>query len=520
MTAITPPWDYLIVTASNADQAKAYNDQLDLRRRLGLLAGVREVIVVADPGGKRVGSGGSTVFCLMEVLRRRLGGRKDLGDPSTWLETLKGLRILIIHAGGDSRRLPAYGPCGKVFVPVPGESDSAISETIFDRQFPIYLTLSPVPAGRGQIVVTAGDALLGFDPSVVRFTGEGITGLGCLAPPDRASRHGVYCADAGGAVRLFLQKPTFQQQENAGAINRYGQSILDIGVMSLDAATAVVLLRLGGLAAEGGELKLTGAISSAIEEHGMDLYLEVCCAMGSGATLEQYLASVRGGGCAWGQELLKQTFETLWPVPFAVQILPRCRFLHFGTTRQIISSGEELLREDRGLAQLDIPLSINNHFHGDGSVIGSHSWVEGCRIAAPLHLAGENVVVGVDVNEELSLPAGACLDIVQGATVPGAARGSFDATVSATTSRIPSRKERLSATCRWGSGSKRSAPRPPMCGTPPATRADAVSGTPGCFRLRASPTVSAAGYGCSPPPQPAKPRRDSGGRLTATACPR
>ena len=57
-------WDYLIVTASNVLQASAYEAQLRLRREHGLLAEVREVLVVPDLEGKRIGSGGSTLQCL------------------------------------------------------------------------------------------------------------------------------------------------------------------------------------------------------------------------------------------------------------------------------------------------------------------------------------------------------------------------------------------------------------------------------------------------------------------------
>ena len=67
-------WDYLIVTASNARQAQAYEDQLRLRRELGLLPQVREWFVVADLEGRRIGSGGSTVYCLVEVLERERAG--------------------------------------------------------------------------------------------------------------------------------------------------------------------------------------------------------------------------------------------------------------------------------------------------------------------------------------------------------------------------------------------------------------------------------------------------------------
>jgi hypothetical protein len=42
MTSKPDSWDYLIVTASNARQARAYEAQLRLRRELGLLPQVRE----------------------------------------------------------------------------------------------------------------------------------------------------------------------------------------------------------------------------------------------------------------------------------------------------------------------------------------------------------------------------------------------------------------------------------------------------------------------------------------------
>src|SRR6478672_9624668 len=119
-------WDYLIVTASNERQAAAYDEQLSLRRSHGLLPHVREVLVVTDLEGRRIGSGGSTLQCLAEVLAHE-------GGTNSAEATLSRLRVLIILAGGDSRRLPAYGPCGKIFVPVPGVSDSAVPMTLFDQ---------------------------------------------------------------------------------------------------------------------------------------------------------------------------------------------------------------------------------------------------------------------------------------------------------------------------------------------------------------------------------------------------
>ncbi len=247
MHARTRPWDYLIVTASNERQAEAYQVQLDVRRELGLLSDVRHVLVVADPGGRRIGSGGSTLYCLMEVLAHQLGRRLARSNPTAWGQVLAELRILIVHAGGDSRRLPAYSACGKLFIPVPGENDSAVCLSLFDRQLPTYLALPAPTQGRGQVVITSGDVLLRFDPTQVRFKKEGVTGLTCYAHPQQASRHGVFCCGQDDEVRLYLQKPSIPEQRDQGAIDAYGQSCLDIGVMHFDAATAVRLLELFGV---------------------------------------------------------------------------------------------------------------------------------------------------------------------------------------------------------------------------------------------------------------------------------
>lgn len=410
----TGDWDILIVTASNERQAEAYEAQLNLRRELGLLSDVREAIVVADPGGKRIGSGGSTLYCLMEVLHRRLGSRLAKSSARDWEQVLAELRILIIHAGGDSRRLPAYGPCGKIFIPVPGENDSAVCLSLFDRQLPTYLALPAPEQGRGQVVIASGDVLLRFDPTRVRFTREGITGLACYAQPEQASRHGVFCRGQEDEVKLYLQKPSIAEQTRLGAIDAYGQSCLDIGVMHFDAATAVRLLQLFGAKPARGRLVLSGKRGQAVMEHGLDFYREICCAMGRQAGARHHARSARESGSKWTPAMLGELFKHLSAIPFNVQLLTHCDFLDFGASRGILGSGARLLQEDRGVSHLRGFLNINNEIGADGSVQGSAGWVEGCRIHAPLTLAGDNIVVGLDLDEPISLPPGACLDVIAG----------------------------------------------------------------------------------------------------------
>ncbi len=415
MKARTRSWDYLIITASNEAQAGAYESQLAVRREMGLLSDIREAVVVADPDGRRVGSGGSTLCCLMEVLHRRLRGRLAQAGPRLWEEVLRELRILIIHAGGDSRRLPAYGPCGKIFIPVPGESDSAVCLSLFDRQLPIYLALPEPERGQGQVVIASGDVLLRFEPSDVKFARGGITGLACYALPEQASRHGVFCQGRPDEVRLYLQKPSVAEQRSRGAINAYGQSCLDIGVMQFDAATAVQLMQAFGIRPDAkGKLALAGKRGRAVLERGLDFYREICCALGSEAALAGYVKSARDSGSTWSDSMLAELFKVLSAVPFNVQLLKHCDFLDFGSSRAILSSGTRLLQEDRGISLLQTYLDINNEVAPSAAVQGTAAWVEGCRIASSLALAGGNMVVGADIDEPLALPAGACLDVIKG----------------------------------------------------------------------------------------------------------
>ncbi len=112
--------------------------------------------------------------------------------------------------------------------------------------------------------------------------------------------------------------------------------------------------------------------------------------------------------------MLDELFEALADLPFRVQWLKHCDFLDFGGSRAILSNGTRLLQEDRGISFLQGYLDINNELRPKGSVQGTGGWVEGCRIASSLALGGSNVVVGVDVEEPLSLAAGACVDVIEG----------------------------------------------------------------------------------------------------------
>ena len=209
-------FDTVVITAANAAQARGYREQVKWRRKRGMLPVQLEVLVVADPGGRRVGSLGATV----NVLKR--------------LKDCSGRRVFICHSGGDARRTPGYAAMGKAFTPMPVDGGVALFDLILAN-----MSKLPVPES-GGVLVACGDVLLTFDFEAVDLSGPGVTGIGYRDGADRASRHGVYLADrkTKGACRTvtgFLQKPKFEG----------GRHIVDTGIMWFDWPTAERMVRRG-----------------------------------------------------------------------------------------------------------------------------------------------------------------------------------------------------------------------------------------------------------------------------------
>jgi hypothetical protein len=186
--------------------------------------------------------------------------------------------------------------------------------------------------------------------------------------------------------------------------------------MSLDARAAVQLLRSFCLerADPGDGIEWTPEFHRIILDHGIDLYREICAALGTDATFDEYLRTVRGSGSRLEEAVLARLFADLRSIPLHLQLLSRCDFLHFGSTSQLITSGVELVKRDSGAPPPAGTLVINTETQEGGRIEAADSWVEGCRVHALLHLRGHNVVVGLDVSEPLNLPETACLDLTPG----------------------------------------------------------------------------------------------------------
>ena len=211
-------FDTIVITA--ADEAQATCFRLQSGDFAGTLA--RRVLVIPDPGGRPVGTLGSTVNVLRRVPCRG--------------------RTLICHCGGFSKRLPAYAASGKVFAPVARAAKGVT--TLFEV---IVRNMAKLELPRTGALVVCGDVAPDFDFGACDFSRPGVTGVAYLDTLQRGSRHGVYVPQAAkglSEVRGFLQKPSPAESRRSGAAIR-GKVAVDTGILWLDAKTCAKLARSG-----------------------------------------------------------------------------------------------------------------------------------------------------------------------------------------------------------------------------------------------------------------------------------
>lgn len=65
-----PKWDYIILTASNENQAEGYRSQIESRK--DFLPAETHFAVIPDEGNVRVGSGGATLSVLRYIYKREI----------------------------------------------------------------------------------------------------------------------------------------------------------------------------------------------------------------------------------------------------------------------------------------------------------------------------------------------------------------------------------------------------------------------------------------------------------------
>ena len=139
-------WDKCVLTATNEKQAIVYRFQLQRLKRAGVLHLDTEYFVIPDPEGVRIGSGGATLHVLRYL--------NNIGQKTNGINS----RLLILHSGGDSRRIPYQSILGKAFASLPPPMNS-----IFEVMSNFLTSLgAQIDAG---IVVACGDTWIQLNDS-------------------------------------------------------------------------------------------------------------------------------------------------------------------------------------------------------------------------------------------------------------------------------------------------------------------------------------------------------------------
>ena len=188
-------WDAVVLTAANATQAHVYVAQLDALHGRGQLPGKRAMyLVIADPRGPRVGSGGATLNVMLQL--QAIAG-------SGWGTK----KVFLLHAGGYAERSPAHGTLGKAFGQIPMDAANlGVPATILEAQLVAFTDLAKIlPPG---VFVSSADVAVQFgklpalDNDDRAQCHDGVLALAHASCLDTGTGHGVFVCDRGEVGNL------------------------------------------------------------------------------------------------------------------------------------------------------------------------------------------------------------------------------------------------------------------------------------------------------------------------------
>ena len=260
----------------------------------------------SDPVGTQLGSGGGAAHLLVEAWRRT----GEIHAVST--DWLRRSRKLLIHAGGQSRRLPAYAAVGKAFIPLPAWRWSVgqrLGQTLLDLQLPLYEDILSRAPSSTVAMLASGDVLLRASGSWPALPRADVVALGLWIRPELAQHFGVLFCPRQRPDRLAfcLQKPAPERTRELAADHLF---MLDTGVWLLSERAVLTLLRKCGW--DDGSQQFADELPQSYE-----FYAELTLALGEAPTRPD---------------------PEISPLSCAVVPIPQGEFYHFGTSRNLIES--------------------------------------------------------------------------------------------------------------------------------------------------------------------------------------
>ena len=238
----------------------------------------------------------------------------------------------MIHSGGDSKRVPQYSVCGKLFSPVPRDLPDGRGSTLFDE---FLIGMSGVPSRfKEGMLVLSGDVLLLFNPLQIDAQFSGAAAISMKSPAEIGKDHGVFLNDGTDHVKKFLHKQPLDTLLNLGAVNDQGNVDLDTGAVLCDANLVSALFSLISDHGEVNEKKYQMFVN---EQSRISFYGDFLYPLASDSTLEQYYNEQPEG--TYCEELMvcrKKIWETLCKFQMKLVCLSPAEFIHFGTTTELL----------------------------------------------------------------------------------------------------------------------------------------------------------------------------------------
>lgn len=340
-------------------------------------------VACSDPAGQRLGSGGGTVHALLVAWR-------ETGAGQSFPEWVRNGRQMVVHAGGLSRRLPAYAAAGKVLMPMPvwrWSRGQALDQSLLDLHAEFSAQVFERAPAESLVGVASGDALLRC-PEIPELPSGDVVALGLWVSPERASHHGVFFCDRRPphALRFFLQKPA---PEEINERARQQLFLIDSGFWLFSEPALRVLFAKCGM-----------NFDQPVGEPGFyELYAEFGLALGPESPApDASITQLRAAVCP----------------------LPEAGFHHFGSGRDLITSTLELQnlvvdQRQHGHVSSRHPSVFVQNAKVATRLWSSHAsiWIENSAIGAHWTLSRDHIITGVPDNAwSLHLPPGACLDVV------------------------------------------------------------------------------------------------------------
>lgn len=341
----------------------------------------KEYFCTCDPEGHRVGSGGGSTWLLEQAWR-------DEAGTVSFDEWLSGEKRILIHAGGQSRRLPAYAPSGKILTPIPvfrWERGQRLAQDLLSLQLPLYEHMMQLAPRNINTMIVSGDVLVRTTQPLGPIPDADVVCYGLWLDASVAKNHGVFVSDrrTPQVLKQMLQKPSVEQLRELQKQHYY---LTDIGVWLLS-DRAVRLLKERSHDADGS-LKF------------YDLYSDFGRTLGTSPVLED---------------------PELHQLSVAVVPLAGGEFYHFGTSSEMISSTEKLqnvVSDQRQIMHHDRkphPSIFVQNALVQVTLCPENKdvWIENSFIGHRWSLTSRHVLTGIPENDwNISLSPGQCIDIV------------------------------------------------------------------------------------------------------------